>query len=76
MLVLTRRNNQSIMIGDDVEVRILGVSGEKVRIGISAPADVPVYREEVFERISSEGGDAPSTNGSGPSSNGVEPTAA
>lgn len=55
MLVLTRRINQSIMIGDDVEVKILGVSGEKVRIGISAPHDVPVFRNEVLERMTAEG---------------------
>ncbi len=68
MLVLTRRSNQSIMIGDDVEVKILGVSGEKVRVGISAPAETPVYREEVLDRIESQGsaagtGSAPAANG-------------
>ena len=54
MLVLTRRSNQSIMIGDDVEVTVLAVSGEKVRLGISAPAEVPVFRQEVFVRIAAE----------------------
>ncbi len=54
MLVLTRRINQSIMIGDDVEVTVLAVSGEKVRIGIDAPQDVPVFRQEVYERIAAE----------------------
>ena len=44
MLVLTRRTNQSIMIGDDVELTILGVSGEKVRLGITAPDDVAIFR--------------------------------
>jgi carbon storage regulator len=51
MLVLTRKSNQSIMIGDDVEVSVLAVMGEKVRIGISAPRDVPVFRKEVYLEI-------------------------
>jgi carbon storage regulator len=58
MLVLTRRSNQSIMIGDDVEVTVLAVSGEKVRIGIAAPDDVPVFRKEVFLRIEAENEEA------------------
>ena len=59
MLVLTRRSNQSIMIGDDVEVTILAVSGEKVRVGITAPTEVPVFRKEVVLRIAAEDGAAP-----------------
>jgi carbon storage regulator len=51
MLVLTRKSNQSIMIGDDVEVSVLAVMGDKVRIGISAPRDVPVFRKEVYLEI-------------------------
>jgi carbon storage regulator len=51
MLVLTRKSNQSIMIGDDVEVSVLSVMGEKVRIGISAPRDIPVFRKEVYLEI-------------------------
>ena len=51
MLVLTRKNNQTIMIGDDIEVSVLAVMGEKVRIGISAPRDVPVFRKEVYLEI-------------------------
>ena len=51
MLVLTRKSNQSIMIGDDVEVSVLAVVGEKVRIGISAPRDIPVFRKEVYLEI-------------------------
>ena len=47
MLVLTRKSNQSIMIGDDIEVSVLAIMGEKVRIGIEAPHEVPVYREEI-----------------------------
>ena len=48
MLVLTRKANQSIMIGDHIEVSVLAVTGEKVRLGIQAPRDVPVFRREVF----------------------------
>jgi carbon storage regulator len=48
MLVLTRKTNQSIMIGDDVEISILSVSGDKVRVGIDAPRDVGVFRKEVY----------------------------
>ncbi len=48
MLVLTRKSNQSIMIGDDIEVSVLSIMGEKVRIGIQAPRDVPVFRKEVY----------------------------
>ena len=51
MLVLTRKANQSIMIGDQIEVSVLSVIGEKVRLGIEAPRDVPVFRKEVFVEI-------------------------
>jgi carbon storage regulator len=51
MLVLTRKSNQSIMIGDDVEVSVLSVVGEKVRIGIQAPQNVPVFRTEIYLEI-------------------------
>jgi carbon storage regulator len=51
MLVLTRKGNQSIMIGDDVEVTVLAIMGEKVRIGIEAPRSVPVFRKEVYLEI-------------------------
>jgi carbon storage regulator len=51
MLVLTRKSNQSIMIGDDIELSVLAVMGEKVRIGIAAPRDVPVFRKEVYLEI-------------------------
>ncbi len=54
MLVLTRRTGESIMIGDDIEIKILDVSGEKVRVGIDAPREINVYRTEVFERIEAE----------------------
>lgn len=54
MLVLTRKANQSIMIGDDVEISVLAIMGEKVRIGIQAPRDVPVFRTEVYLEIRQE----------------------
>ena len=55
MLVLTRKPGQSIMIGDGVEVQVLSVAGEKVRLGITAPSDVSIFRNEVYDRIESEG---------------------
>jgi carbon storage regulator len=54
MLVLTRKPDQSIMIGDDVEVQVLSVAGEKVRLGVTAPREVSIFRNEVYERISDE----------------------
>jgi carbon storage regulator len=54
VLVLTRKSNQSIMIGDDIEISVLSVMGEKVRIGIQAPRDVPVFRKEVYLEIQRE----------------------
>ena len=63
MLVLTRRTRQSIMIGDEIELSVLSVSGEKVRIGIEAPETVPIFRKEVYLRIQGERGG--SSNGSG-----------
>ena len=56
MLVLTRKSNQSIMIGDDIEVSVLSVMGEKVRIGIQAPQEVPVFRKEIYLEIHREDG--------------------
>jgi carbon storage regulator len=56
MLVLTRKPGQSIMIGDGVEVQVLSVAGEKVRLGITAPRDVSIFRNEVYDRIESEQG--------------------
>ncbi len=49
MLVLTRKTNQSIVIGDDIEITVLSVSGDKVRIGIEAPRDIAVFRREVLD---------------------------
>jgi carbon storage regulator len=51
MLVLTRKSKESIMIGDEIELSILSVSGDKVRIGIQAPRDIPVFRKEVWIEI-------------------------
>jgi carbon storage regulator len=51
LLVLTRKSNQSIMIGDDIEISVLSVIGEKVRIGIQAPQEVPVFRKEIYLEI-------------------------
>jgi carbon storage regulator len=58
MLVLTRKSNQSIMISDDIEVSVLAIMGEKVRIGIQAPRDIPVFRKEVYLEIQQERGEA------------------
>ena len=60
MLVLTRKPNQSIMIGDDVEVSVLSVVGDKVRIGIHAPHDIPVFRTEIYVEIQREETSRPS----------------
>lgn len=54
MLVLSRRRDESIMIGEDVEIKIVGVSGNKVRLGITAPKSVEVHRKEIFEAIHKE----------------------
>jgi carbon storage regulator len=54
MLVLTRKTNQSIMIGDDIEITVLSVSGDKVRIGIEAPRDISVFRQEVLDNAEAE----------------------
>src|ERR1700751_2909464 len=56
MLVLTRKSNQSIMIGDDIEVSVLSVMGEKVRIGIQAPQEIPVFRKEIYLEIHRDDG--------------------
>ena len=64
MLVLTRRTNQSIMIGQDVTVTVLEIRGDQVRLGIRAPREVAVHREEVFAEIRRENQAAASVSGS------------
>ena len=54
MLILTRRVGETVMIGEEVTVTVLGVKGNQVRIGVNAPRDVAVHREEIFERIKRE----------------------
>jgi carbon storage regulator len=63
VLVLTRKANQSIMIGDEIEVSVLAVMGEKVRIGIQAPRSVPVFRHEVYQEM--HGGQPPGDEDAG-----------
>jgi carbon storage regulator len=54
VLILTRRIGEKIVIGDDVTVTVLGVKGNQIRVGIEAPRDVPVHREEIYQRILKE----------------------
>jgi carbon storage regulator len=80
MLILTRRVGETVMIGNDVTVTVLGVKGNQVRIGVNAPRDVAVHREEIFERIKREEQDhgtqsprsATAARGNGHAANGMD----
>lgn len=64
MLILTRRVGETLMVGDDVTVTVLGVKGNQVRIGVNAPKEVAVHREEIYQRIQKENsGEAPAQQG-------------
>ncbi|TCT20448.1 carbon storage regulator CsrA [Melghiribacillus thermohalophilus] len=54
MLVLTRKVNESVQIGDDIEVKVVGIDGEQIKLGISAPKDVDIHRLEIYEQIQEE----------------------
>jgi carbon storage regulator len=76
VLVLTRKTNQSIMIGDDVEISILSVAGDKVRVGITAPREVDVFRKEVYNAREQSAAGRDGSEQSAASRDGSEPTAA
>ncbi|MEM1438900.1 MAG: carbon storage regulator CsrA [Pseudomonadota bacterium] len=57
MLILTRRVGETVVIGEDISVTVLGVKGNQIRLGINAPKDVAVHRQEIFDRIQNESSD-------------------
>ena len=59
MLILSRRTGETIMVGDEVTITVLGIDGNQVRIGINAPREIAVHREEIYKRILAEQGDGP-----------------
>ena len=75
MLILTRRVGETVMIGSDVTVTVLGVKGNQVRVGVNAPRDVAVHREEIFERIKSgrAAGDGATADNESPASRETAP---
>lgn len=66
MLVLSRHVEETIMIGDDVEIMVVGIRGDKVKLGIKAPANIAVHRREIYERIQQEAQKAGSVEKTGP----------
>ena len=66
MLILTRRVGETVVIGDEVQVTVLGVKGNQVRLGVNAPRDVSVHRQEIYERIQKEQGAASGESAAAP----------